>query len=111
MEGMDDRSLEDLLRQRGELVASALPPAFQQNVWREIRQRKALPESSNLSVWGWLLRPQMISAVLAVAAFVGIGLGSRLPDRVASNTSDALNLRVFGQAPPALPSTLLASKL
>ncbi len=110
---MDEKSLDQLLRQRGDAVHSSLPPNFQQNVWRQIRLRREASGSAFPvdSLWQWLLRPQLVAAGLAVALFVGIGLGSRQPDRLALNTRHALNLDVFGAAAPTLPSTMLASNL
>lgn len=110
---MDEKSLDDLLQARRESLGSSLPPNFQQNVLREIRQRRhsETPEPALMSIWQWLLRPQFVAALLALAMVVGIGLGSRQHDRVASDTNHALNLDVFGAMPPTLPSTLLASNL
>lgn len=111
---MDEKSLDQLLRQRGDAIrASTLPPSFQQNVRREIRQRTATQATGFGAFfgWQWLLRPQLVAAVLAFAMFVGVGLGSRQPDRLAMTTKQALNLDVFGAAPPTLPSTVLSTKL
>jgi hypothetical protein len=110
---MDEKSLDELMRYRREAAASSLPPNFQQNVWRDIRQGAPPQESwfDSFSFWRWVLRPRFVAALLAIAMFVGIGLGSRQQDRNASSASQALNLEVFGATPPALPSTLLASNL
>jgi hypothetical protein len=111
---MDEKSLDELLRQRREAAGSSLlPPNFKQNVWREIRLRSA-SESSGLGKftgWHWLLRPQFVTALLVLALLVGIGLGSRQADPLALSTKQALNLDVFGATAPALPSTLLSSNL
>jgi hypothetical protein len=109
---MNEKSLDQLLHQRGQ-HGSSLPPDFQQNVWRKIRLRRDSDHSpaATLSLWQLLFRPQLVAAGLAVAMLVGIGIGSLQPDRVASNTRRALNLDVFGAAAPALPSTVLASNL
>ncbi len=76
---MDGNSLDDLLRTRRGSLGSALPLNFQQNVLREIRQRRHsdVPEHGAFSAWQWLLRPQFVTVLLAMAMFVGIGLGSR----------------------------------
>jgi hypothetical protein len=111
---MDEKSLDQILRQRGDAIrSSSLPPNFQQNVRREIRRRCAMETYGfgTFSGWQWLLRPQFVSAVLAVAMLVGVGLGSRQPERVALSTKQALNLDVFGATPPTLPSTVLSAKL
>lgn len=109
---MDEKSLDQLLRQRGDAVrSSSLPQNFQQNVRREIRQRTASETSGAFLGWQWLLRPHFVAAVLALAMLVGVGLGSRQPERVALSTTQALNLDVFGATPPTLPSTVLSAKL
>ena len=109
---MDEKSLDQLLRRRGDAVrSSSLPSNFQQNVRREIRQRSAKETSGGFFGWQWLLRPQFVAAMLAVAMLVGVGLGSRQPDRLAMTTKQALHLDVFGSAPPTLPSTVLSARL
>ena len=107
---MDHSSLDRLLQERREKAASALPGSFSQNVWREIRQRKATREPSvnPASFWLWLLRPQAVLAALALAITVGIGVGSRSPVSSAARAHQALDLQVFGGEAAALPSTLLA---
>lgn len=109
---MDENSLDELLRQRAQKTGGSLPPNFQQNVWREIRQRRAAETAgSGAWVWQWLLRPQLVAVVLAVAMAVGAGLGSRHPERVELNTNKALDLDVFGASPRTLPSTVLSARL
>lgn len=110
---MDEKSLDDLLQARRESLGSSLPPNFQQNVLREIRMRRhsSSGEHEASSLWQWLLRPQFVTALLAMAMFVGIGLGRQQHDHLAAHTKQALNLDVFGAMPPSLPSTLLTSNL
>ena len=110
---MDDNSLDELLEQRRNTGASSLPANFQQNVRREIRLRSASEKSAPdvFHVWQWLLRPQLVTALLIVAIFIGIGVGGRRNDGSASHTRQALNLDVFGATAPTLPSTLLSSNL
>ena len=110
---MDEKSLDELMRRRRDADGSLLPANFQQNVWREIRERKSLDTApfGIFSVWPQLLRPQFVTVLLAVAMLVGISLGRSQHDPVASSTTKALNLDVFGATAPALPSTLLASNL
>jgi len=110
---MDDQSLDSLLRQRRDSFQASLPATFQQNVAREIRSRRgstasALPEVIG---WQWLLRPQLVTALLALAMLIGIGLGSRQDGRTAVGTEQALHLEVFGATAPSLPSTLLSANL
>lgn len=110
---MDEKSLDKLLRLRGETVGASLPANFQQNVWREIRQRRGTNSSAFaiFSSWQWLLRPQFATVCLVIATAVGVAVGSRQPDRVALSTRHALHLDVFGPTAPALPSTVLAWNL
>ena len=111
---MDEKSLEQLLRQRGDAIRSrSLPSNFRQNVWRQIRLGAAAETSAFRAFFGWqcLLRPQFVTAMLALAMLVGVGVGSRSSDRVALSTKQALNLDVFGATPPTLPSTVLAAEL
>lgn len=110
---MTETTLEELLRQRRRAGEASLPSSFQQNVWREIRIGGASEggEFGILSMLQWLLRPQYVTGLLAVALLVGIGVGSRRDNRTASTTTQALNLDVFGATAPTLPSTLLDSNL
>ena len=74
---MDEKSLDDFLQARRGSLGSSLPPNFQQNVLREIRMRRHSSSGAHeaFSLWQWLLRPQFVTALLAMAMFVGIGLG------------------------------------
>lgn len=89
-----------------------LPGSFSQNVWREIRQRKAdqEPNISAASFWYWLVRPHAVLAALALAITVGVGVGSRSSAAPAAQAHEALDLQVFGGKAAALPSTLLAKR-
>ena len=111
---MDQSSLDQLLQQRREKPAPVLPGSFSQNVWREIRQRKAAREpAASVSLWHWLLRPQIVLAALTLAIAVGVavGAGNWAPVSQAAQTREALDLEVFGRDASALPSTLLANNL
>lgn len=111
---MDEKSLDELLRRCREAALSSLPQNFHQNVQQEIRLRRALElsELGTFPSWRSLpLSPHFVTALLAVAMFVGIGLGSRQQDRIALSAKQALNLDVFGAKPPTLPSTVLSSNL
>lgn len=73
----DDARLGALLREaRNE---PALPPRFQENVWRRIEKADA-PGAVKSATWldalaGWLLRPRLAVAVAAMLVLVGVGLG------------------------------------
>lgn len=110
---MDDFSLDRLLRERREQGRTNLPGSFSQNVWREIRQQKAQRTPSTLAsaLWNLLLRPQMVGVTLGMAITLGVGVGVQHDSTGAAQTHVALDLNVFGASSPALPATLLASKL
>jgi negative regulator of sigma E activity len=108
---MNQSSLDRLLQQRWKQAEGTLPGSFSQNVWREIRQRKADEEPSTIAVsfWHWLLQPPAVAAALVLAVTVGVGVGSRPPISSAARAHQALDLQVFGGQASALPSTLLAN--
>lgn len=110
---MDEALLDQLLQQGREKRSAGLPGAFSQNVWREIRLRRSQSEETagRIELWGWLLRPQMVVAALALAITVGISVGRQQYMSSAAQTHAALDLQVFGESSAALPSTLLASTL
>ena len=112
---MNQSSLDRLLQQRREKPAPALQGSFSQNVWREIHQRKAAsdPAGASVSLWHWLLRPQIVLAALTLAIAVGVavGAGNWAPVSQAAQTREALDLEVFGRDASSLPSTLLANNL
>lgn len=110
---MDENSFEQLLRQRCDQPHPSLPPNFQQDVWREIRQRRFEEGSAfgTFAFWQSLLRPRFLAASLAAAIVIGVSMGALQRDRSAETTKHALHLEVFGTAAPALPSTILASNL
>jgi len=73
----DDARLGALLREaRNE---PALPPRFQESVWRRIAKAEA-PDTATSATWldalaGWLLRPRLAVAVVAMLVLVGVGFG------------------------------------
>ncbi len=109
---MDDRNLDHLLAQRRDAPLPAVPTSFQQDVWREIRQRKAASGEPRGAWFGWLLeplfKPAMAFAAMALALVMGVGLGrTALADSRNTQTRVALDLQVFGSSSPALPATLM----
>lgn len=109
---MDDQNLDHLLAQRRDAPLPAVPASFQQDVWREIRQRKAEARRHHVAWFGWLLeplfRPAMAFAALALALVMGVGLGTTArADSRNAQTRLALNLQVFGSSSPSLPATLM----
>lgn len=110
---MEHPELDELLRTYGDKPQSALPPAFGQDVWRKIRQEKANNTTEEPNFLGWLFRPQLVAASLALALVLGagMGMGSRAVQTDGPRTQAALNLDVFGGSAPSLPSTLLSDRL
>ena len=109
---MDDRNLDHLLAQRRDAPLPEVPANFQQDVWREIRQRKAETGRHHAAWFGWLLeplfRPAMAFSALALALVMGVGLGTTaLADSRNMQTRIALNLQVFSSSSPSLPATLM----
>jgi len=81
----DDARLRSLLRQAR--PSPALPPRFQESVWRRIERAEAPSESVSLADWldraaAWLLRPRLalagVAAMLVVGIFIGVLQGSSL---------------------------------
>ena len=108
---MDENELELLLAQRREGPLPSLPPNFRQNVWRAIRLRAA-SEETPVGWLRWLLEPLLNPAVavaaLVLAAALGAGLGGAATYHRAKQAQIALDLQVFGNSSPALPTTLLS---
>lgn len=109
---MDDRNLDELLARRRESPLPPLKSTFRQDVWREIRRRKAEAGEHNGAWFGWLLeplfKPAMAFAALAVALVMGVGLGTTaLAESRNMQTRLALDLQVFGSSSPSLPATLM----
>jgi hypothetical protein len=97
----DDSKLSALLR--ASRTAPALPPRFQENVWRRIEGAEA-PVPSRLS---WLdalaalvLRPRWVLATAAVLVVAGALLGAHAGDLAANRVAQAQYLATV--APAAL---------
>lgn len=109
---MDDQNLDHLLAQRRDAPLPSLPATFQQDVWREIRIRKAEAGAHRGGWFDWLLeplfKPAMAVAALTFALALGVGLGTTaLAESRNSQTRLALDLQVFGSSSPSLPATLM----
>jgi hypothetical protein len=109
---MDEAELENLLRLRR---VNHLPPApanLAQNVWREIRRRRAAGEGGWLA---WFIEPfcrwSLVVPALALAILLGAGLAVKTVEAQPSPARMALDLQVFSPTPPSLPSTLLHAGL
>jgi hypothetical protein len=72
----EDPKLSALLRESR--ATSALPPRFQQNVWRRIEDAEAPAKSESWldSLAALILRPRLALATLAVLVFAGGLLGA-----------------------------------
>ena len=83
---------------------AALPPGFQQTVWRTIDQKKCIPQHSLkefLHTWltGFVSRPAVAAAYVGALVFVGVTVGwtqgqrdsSRLEGELASRYVESLD--------------------
>jgi hypothetical protein len=101
----DDAKLSALLREASRLAGPALPPRFQENVWRRIEDAEApVPFTSRLS---WLdalaalvLRPRWALATAAVLVVAGALLGVREGNLAANQAAQTQYLAAV--APAAL---------
>jgi hypothetical protein len=96
----DDSNLSALLRESR--ATPALPPRFQQNVWRRIEDAEAPVKSAS-----WLdalavliLRPRLAFATIAVLMLAGVLLGSH--DGVQTAQHDAQARYLAAVAPNSL---------
>ena len=99
----DDARLGTLLRESR--PAPSLPPRFQENVWRRIKNEEALSTSTIAASWMdafaiWLVRPRLAVAVAAVLVLMGVGLGWNNGERLARTDAQTRYLSVV--APNAL---------
>ena len=99
----DDARLGSLLCEA--CATPALPPCFQENVWRRIESAEArnvpAPDSNWLdALVGWLLRPKLAFAVAAVLVLTGVGLGWNNGEHLARQ--DALARYLAAVAPHSL---------
>lgn len=72
----EDTKLQELLR--GSRPAPALPPRFQQNVWRRIENAEARAKSASWldALAALILRPRFALAAAAVVLFTGVLAGT-----------------------------------
>lgn len=92
-------------RLREARAAPALPPHFQENVWRRIESTEARTVSAGDSNWldalvGWLLRPRLALAVATMLVLTGVGLGWSRGEQLARH--DAQNRYLAVVAPNSL---------
>ena len=95
----DDARLGDLLREAR--LDPALPPRFQDHVWRRIESTETKSRANWLdALAGWLLRPRLAGAVAALLVLTGLGLGWDHGERLVRNDAQARYLAAV--APNAL---------
>jgi hypothetical protein len=87
----DDAKLSSLLRESR--VAPALPPRFQENVWRRIADVEA-GKSAESPAWlgnliAWVLRPRLALAALIALVLVGALFGMREGNQLARHDAQA----------------------
>src|SRR5690349_19302520 len=87
----EDENLKSLLH--GAQPTPALPPRFQEDVWRRIESAKAeeIPAAVNwLDVLAtWTLKPRLAFAVAAVLLLTGTGLGWSRGQQLAQHEAQA----------------------
>lgn len=87
----DEARLRALLRETR--TSPALPPRFEENVWRKIESASARERSATVpwldAVVGWLLRPRLAFAVAAVLLVAGAGLGWNQGQETARDAAQA----------------------
>jgi hypothetical protein len=88
----DDSRIRELLREAR--LMPALPLRFREAVWRRIQQREPGAAEDTGSLWidrlvGWLLRPRVALAGLAVVVLVSGGAGLLQGTVVARQTAQA----------------------
>ena len=98
----EDAKLRDLLRQSR--VAPALPPRFQEGVWRRIESAEAA-KGADRSNWldalvQWILRPKLVLVGMAVLMLAGGLMGVR--EGLQSARHDAQARYVASVAPKVL---------
>jgi hypothetical protein len=99
----DEAGLSALLREAR--VTPALPPRFQENVWRRIEHAEEPAAASAESPWlerlaRRLVRPRLAFAAAAVLVLMGVGLGWNNGEQLARNGAQARYLAAV--APNAL---------
>jgi len=100
---LEDARLRELLRKS--LPVPPLPPRFQEGVWQRIERGQPLasrPERETLLelVAGWMLRPRLALASVAVLLLAGLLLGAL--SGVALARQDAQSRYLAAVAPNAL---------
>jgi hypothetical protein len=92
---MKNADLDQLLQEIGKKADPEISPAFQQDVWREIRHRKAIQPlgwEDTLDSWlSQLLQPLPITVSLVLALLIGIAGAWPLQNK----STPALDLYAF----------------
>lgn len=87
----EDEKLKSLLA--GARPAPALPPRFQENVWRRIERAEAgrIPATANWleALATRLLRPRLAFAIATVLVLAGLGLGWSQGEQTARHEAQA----------------------
>jgi len=87
-----DGKLGSLLREAR--TFPALPPRFQENVWRRIQDAEASVQSGETASWlealvALILRPRYACAAIAVLLLAGIALGAYSGAQAARHVAEA----------------------
>jgi hypothetical protein len=88
----NDAALSTLLREARS--TPALPPRFQENVWKRIERADKSESATARAGWldalaTWILRPQPAFALATVLVLMGIGLGWNSGERLARSEAQA----------------------
>ena len=107
--GMDERRLDERLKDLSERGLPKFPETFNSGVWRSIRTRSIAREEDWFEgLVSMFLRPRWAAATLTVTLVIGMNLGLALADTLSTQKPDSLGLKVFAADSASLPSTLLS---
>jgi hypothetical protein len=109
---MNDRNLDELLRNYADCPVPSLPGSFTQDVLREIRLRKTSPrpaESWLSELYTLVFRPGFLAASFSLAIMVGIAFPAMMRPTNPSAIASSLGLDVFSRSMTELPSGTLAN--
>jgi hypothetical protein len=105
---MDEKELNQELRNLAERALPELPNTFKAGMWKSIRTGLW----PNRETWvdglvSILLKPRWAALVLLITVWIGATFGRSFADTDARKAHNSLGLNVFAGDAPSLPSTLL----
>jgi hypothetical protein len=108
---MNDRDIDELLREYADSPVPSLPGSFTQDVLREIRLRNAdldHGESWLSEVYALFLRPGLVAVTFSIAVAIGVAYPAMMSSPNSAIAVSSLGLDVFSHSTSHLPSELLA---